>query len=311
MFPFLKASFPFENVRRGNDKGVDYFQCRCPICALDGGDSLKSHLRIYKTGAFVCAKFQKGEVSDVDTTTHNRLIRSLIRNDSSSDVAAEVVFIDPEPTIETDKVYPESVLSELVPDYSYWVGRGITPEVLMKLESGLAPSTMKGKLSGRYVFPIRSQTGHIMGFSGRLVGENSFAPVWKHLVRSSKCVYPLNVSGDSIRRNRRVVLVESIGDALSLMTAGIPEVLVLLGLSLNSRIMGALVAANPSRIFISTNNDLKGAKNWGELGAGKVHRKLKGLFNEERLIVRLPQQGNDWNSTTQEERLAFKGEIEG
>lgn len=316
MFPFLNPSVILENVKRGNHKGTDFIECRCVACAAEGGDSTnKNHLRIYKTGAFVCQKYPK---EGKDATDHNRLIRRLIRRDSGDDTTSDIVFVDPDPTIEIDMVYPESVLAGLLPDHSYWEGRGINIEVVQKLEGGFAPSTTKGKLSNRYVFPIRSTTGRIMGFSGRLVSDNSFAPKWKHLFRSSRACYPYSLAIEAIRRTKRVVFVESIGNLLTLHQLGIYEVIVLFGLVLNSRVLSTLIALNPSRFIIACDNDRdfgdtekKRALASGNRAAEKVQRRLGAFFSPEKITIRMPLAGNDWNSTTPEELATFKGEVEG
>ncbi len=76
--------------------------------------------------------------------------------------------------------------------------------------------------------------------------------------------------------------------------------------------VGTLVAANPSKIIISTNNDaFDKPHEAGNQAAEKIRRKLIALFHEDKVTIRLPKEGNDWNSTTEAERLAFKAEVEG
>lgn len=312
MFPFIKTGVILHNVHKGSHKGTAYIQCRCVACAAEGGDSTgKNHLRIYATGGFICSKYP-------DSTDHNRIIRSLLRDDAGDPTASEIVYIDPDPSIEVDKVYPDSMLATLLPDHSYWEGRGISASVVARLEGGLSSSEAKNKLSGRYIFPIRAPNGQIMGFAGRLVASNSFQPKWKNLFRSSRSCYPYQIAVPAIRHTRRVVFVESIGNLLSMHSVGIDEVIVLFGLTLNARVISMLVATNPSRIIIACDNDRdfgeterKRALASGNKAAEKVQKRLSAFFSPEKISVRMPVEGNDWNSTTQEERLAFKGEIEG
>ncbi len=229
-------------------------------------------------------------------------------------------MVDPDPKLEVEKVYPEDSLARLTPDYRYWVGRGISEEVLRKVGGGLAPADEKSKLSGRYIFPVRDERGRIVGFSGRLVSDASFGPSWKHLCRSSKVIYPIHVSGDAIRKARKVVLLESIGDALSCMECGMWNVIVLLGLHLNARILGFLVSVNPQSIVISTNadtervNKVTGAiTHPGQDAADRLRAKLVPFFGEERVLIRFPKAAKDWNAVLKEcpdELRAFKAEVD-
>lgn len=298
-----------ENLK--NASGGDGWVAACPICRLEGGDSTRSHLRIYRTRAFSCIKHQ-GDL------THNKLIRAYLYKDATPEALAllETSFIDPDPQIQADKIYPEEMLKELVPDYRYWVNRGISEDVLRRLEGGYVPKERKGKLAGRFVFPIRDHiTGRIVGFSGRLVDLNSFGPKYKHLVKSSRVVYPLWHVKKDILAARKVVLVESAGDCLSLLSHGINNVLVLLGLNLNSKMMGFLASASLDEVIISTNNDnhesgKASSKSAGNVGAQKIYDKLVPYLGEHRVRIRLPMTGKDWNEADVAEIQEFKKELE-
>jgi hypothetical protein len=293
-----------EGLRRNGD---GTFQARCPACAAEGGDSQKQHLRIWPSSAFRCAKYG-------DDKTHNRVVRALIYADSDPDTLAalEVEFVDPEPKLEVEKVFPEEMLTKLTPNYRYWVGRGISEDVLRRMGGGLAPAEQKSKLAGRYVFPVRDTQGRIVGWTGRLVSDASFGPKHKHLVKASKVVFPIHVTGDAIRARRTVVLVESVGDMLSLLTHGVDCVLVLLGLNLNSRILGFLVAVNVQRVIISTNNDTIGrpeSKSAGNKAADKIRDKLVPFVGEDKVVIRLPTTAKDWNAAEVTEIEAFRHEV--
>lgn len=298
-----------ENIRHNTDGG---WQAACPICRAEGGDSTRSHLRIYRSGAFSCAKHQSN-------TPHNKSIRAFLYEgaDAAALAALETSFIDPEPTkLDADKVYPEDMLTKLVPDHRYWMGRGISEDVLRRLEGGLAPKDERSKLSNRYIFPIRDHlTGRIIGFSGRLVDDSSFSPKHKHLVRVSRAVYPLWHNREAILKVRKVVLVEGQGDLLACMTAGIPYTLNLLGLHLNSRALGFLVSAGLDEIVISTNNDTLGkasSKEAGNKAADTLRAKLVPYLGERRVRVRLPQTRKDWCKTLEDntgELEIFKSEL--
>jgi len=289
---------------------------RCPACAATGNDRSAEHLRIYPSGAFRCAK------AGSDDHEHNRAIRAFIYEGTDPLALATLISTstleDPNPKIDADMVYPESMLTKLVPDHRYWMHRRISDDVLRRLEGGLVPVDPPSKLSGRYCFPIRDPaTRRIMGWTGRLVNDASFGPKHKHLVRVSKTVYPLTANRDAITRARRVVLLEGIGDGLACSTAGIDGWLLLLGLQINSRLLGFLVSANLDEVIISTNNDAIGrseSQNAGNVAAEKLRAKLVPYLGEHKVRIRLPQTRKDWCKTLEDgtgELAIFRAELEG
>ncbi len=305
-----------QNLKRAPDgKG---WTAMCPICAQAGnGLRGKNQLKIWPNQAFHC-------VIEGDDKTHNKAIRAFLYENADPDTLAELSLeiVDPDPKVEMDKVYPEDMLSKLNPDYRYWVGRGISEEVLRKMEGGMAPADEKSKLSNRYCLPIRDEKHRIIGWTGRLVSENSFGPKHKHLVKSSRCIYPIHVADEPIRASRKVVLLESPGDYLSCAQVGLWNAIVLLGLNLNARILGYLVSVNPTHIIISTNadtervNKVTGAiSHPGQDAADKLRAKLIPFFGEDRVIIRFPSiaVGKDWNECLQkapDEVMAFKAEVD-
>lgn len=300
------------NLRRTSDG----WQAACPACRAMGADSAGNHLHVWFNGAFNCAKVG----SDGD---HNRAVRAFIYQNADGVILAslEVAVVDPDPKLTADPVYPEDMLSRLVPDHSYWMGRGISEATLRRYEGGVVPVLPRNKLSGRYVFPIRDHaTRRIMGWTGRLVSEASFGPSWKHLVKSSRCVYPLVAHEAAIRKARKVVLVESVGDMLACAEAGIDYTLVLLGLHLNSRMLGFMVAANLDEVIISPNADAPRTapdgtiSHPGQDAAVKLRARLVPYLGEAKVRIRLPSQPKDWNDALVKqtgELAVFRAELEG
>lgn len=280
-------------------------QAQCPVCKENGRDKTGNHLRIYPDGRFNCI------VGSKDDEGHNKRIFQLLRDPE----APLVEFIDIEPTRSTsvEKIYPESSLTKLMPDYSYWINRKIKPEILKTLENGIAPLEEKSKLSGRSIFPIRDiDSNQIVGFTGRLTENLSFAPKWKHLFKSSRSVYPWHINGSVIQSTNRVILVESMGDLLSLMTHDINEVLCIFGLNLNNRILSTLIAYDIKHIIISLNRD--NDPNKGEGAAQKIKDKLSNFYPIERIIIRMPPEGyKDWGDVCENNDTAafqqFKEEL--
>ncbi len=294
---------------------------RCPACAAEGSDKQGNHLHIWRSGSFACAKENKDGLKGV-TLDHNRLIRAFIYQDADPDTLAslESEYVDPDPKIEMDKVYPEDMLTKLILDYRYWVNRGISEETVRRLEGGLAPRDEKSKLSGYFTFPVRDDKKRIIGWASRLVDESSFGAKHKHLVKTARCVYPIHIAAEPIRATRKVILTEGLADLMTLHDGGMLNVLVLLGLNFNARVLGFLVSANPSHIIISTNADTErvnkrtGAiSHPGQDAADRLRAKLIPFFGEERVVIRFPRAEKDWNKvlkTRPEEIAEFKAEVD-
>lgn len=292
---------------------------QCPCCAANGGDlNGKNHLQVFAaSGAFYCV------AAGAEDKAHNKAIRAFIYKnaDAATLAALETAVVDPEPKLTADKVYPEDMLTRLVPDYSYWAGRKISEEVQRRYEGGLVPELPRNKLSGRFVFPIRDHvTRRIMGWTGRLVSEASFGPTHKHLVKVSRAVYPLVANEAAIRRAGKVVLYEGIGDGLASTQAGIDYWLLLLGLNVNSRLLSFLISSGVD-VVISTNGDeAKVNPATGELfypgqeAAAKARARLVPYLGEHKVRIRLPTTRKDWCKTHEDdtgELALFRAELEG
>ncbi len=264
-----------EKVKRNADRSIT---CRCPQCKEEGGDSTGNHLRVWINGAFSC-------VTHVGDRMHNRQIRAYLMNTALED-NPEIEYIDPEPTVTSDKVYPEDTIRRLVKDYSYWIGRGVSPSVLERLECGMAPEDEKSKLSKRFIFPIRGLDGRISGFTARLVEENSFAPKWKILGKKGSFIFPSKrLSEPEIRAKSQVILVESIGCVLALANEGIWNTMCLFGLHLSSKQLAHIIGLGTKEIIIATNNEASGI---GNRAAERLKDRLSAFFAPDGVLVHLP-----------------------
>jgi len=200
--------------------------------------------------------------------------------------------VSSKPKITTPKIYDKDILLKLSRDYSYWLGRGISQEVLEKFNGGIAH---KGKMAGRYVFPIYNNKSEIIGFAGRDLYNNSSRPKWKLIGSVSQWVFPAFLNAEHIRENKSVILVESIGDGLSLQEAGIKNYIVMFGINLSNSILNFLIKNDCNRITISLNNDEKKDYNVGKVSSQIVKDKLRNFFDDEQVVVCLPQEHKDWN----------------
>ena len=204
------------------------------------------------------------------------------------------------PLIKSAKSFDISILDRLENRHDYWISRNITQEIISQFKGGVAHA---GKMKNRYVFPIFNLRNSIIGFSGRDV-TNISKIKWKHLGEKSDFLYPLFLNHSILQEQREVILVESVGDMLNLWQSGIKNVLVTFGTSLSLPILNQMLKLDIKKIYISLNNDSN--KNMaGNIGADKIHSKLKRYFDQRQLKIALPIK-KDFGEMTNEEILQWK-----
>lgn len=192
------------------------------------------------------------------------------------------------------KIWPQSCLAKLKQDHRYWIGRNISETVINQFGGGVAE---EGKMYFRYVFPIFNEHKKIIGFSGRdILNNNPNRVKWKIIGAKKSFCYPLFLNREDLTEKREVILVESIGDMLSLFSKGIRNVLVTFGLFLHPENIKNIITVNPQRIIIALNNDESGA---GQAAADRMKEQLTQYFDEDKLIIHTPQD-NDFNSMSLE-----------
>lgn len=202
---------------------------------------------------------------------------------------------DEKPLITGDKTYPIELLNKLVINHSYWNERDIPSDVVEKYSGGVAIS---GSMARRYIFPIFDEHERLIGFAGRDI-TNKNEVKWMLVGDKKKWSYPIDAHS-FIKTTQEAILVESIGDMLALDRAGIRNALVLFGLNLGDKILSTLVRLNPSKIIIATNNDSKN-KSAGNKSALVIKDRLNKFFEEEKVIIHLPTDKNDFGEMTDEE----------
>lgn len=195
-----------------------------------------------------------------------------------------------------EKIYSEVALTRLLPHVDFYLKRGISGELLKRTRCGYASGY---EMYQRLVFPIYNQDGKIHGFSGRFCfwkeGENK--PKWKHIGETKNWAYPLYCPEipeceQQIVETRTVYLVESIGDALSMMQVGIFNVLVLFGTAKKQRVITELIRLGVEKIYICTNKDEAGD---GQLAAAKLALAFSDHFDLKNIHILLPIR-NDVNA---------------
>lgn len=206
----------------------------------------------------------------------------------------DIIHVQIKEKIEMEKVYPESILNNLLPDLDFYKKKGLSEDTLDFYKCGYATS---GQLFRRIVFPIYNQFGQIHGFSGRAVfwNKDSEFPKWKHIGKRADWVYPLYLKRngveeikEGVERSKSVIIVESVGDSMALFEHGYKNSLVTFGLGISSKISAALVALDPEKIIIASNNDTEGDINHGLISACKSYLQLCSIFDPDKLEIRLP-----------------------
>ena len=204
------------------------------------------------------------------------------------------------PLIKSAKSFDINILDRLENRHDYWINRNITQETISQFKGGIAKA---GKMKNRYVFPIFNLKNNIIGFSGRDI-TNISKIKWKHLGEKSDFLYPLFLNHSILQEQREIILVESVGDMLNLWQNGIRNVLVTFGTSLSLPILNQMLKLDIKKIYISLNNDSN--KNMaGNIGADKIHSRLKRYFDQRQLKIALPIK-KDFGEMTTEEILQWK-----
>lgn len=206
------------------------------------------------------------------------------------------------PLVKGLKTFPKDTLDKLISDHSYWINRGVSEETLKVFQGGTA---LFGKMANRYVFPIFNSKDELIGLSGRdlLKGEFSKRPKWKHMGDKSEWKYPLKINYQIIKEKNEAILVESVGDMLSLWEAGVKNVMVTFGLEISIPLLNCLIKMDLNKMLLSFNNDSKG--NFaGNVAAEKAQKKLIKYFNPDQVRVHLPTR-KDFGEMAKEEILKW------
>ena len=265
-----------------------------------------SVLRIYKdTGKWV--DFKQNMSGDI-----NSLVKLTLRLENPSQAQEwlknkNFAFKNPtepqKPLIKSSKKFDIEILSRLEDDQSYWLKRGVDSETLKVFKGGVAKM---GKMKNRYVFPIFNAKNNIIGFSGRDI-TNLSKIKWKHIGEKTEFVYPLFLSSEIIQQQKEIILVESIGDMLSLWQAGVKNSLVTFGTSLSLAILNYSLKLDPKKIYISLNND-SNKNNAGNIAAEKTQARLNRYFDKSQLKIALPPK-KDFGEMTKEEIVQWKNNL--
>lgn len=184
------------------------------------------------------------------------------------------------------KTYDKDCLIRLLPNYTYWNNRGISDETLKEYQGGIANS---GKLYQRYVFPVYNRERQIVGFAGRCVTGRYKDNKWKIIGGKYNFLYPCHLAEPHIKKEGIVVLVESIGDSLSLWESGVKNNLSIFGLNLSSELLSYLLSFSDLKVIIALNND---ESKRGNNAAVKIKKKIDKFIDPHNVIIALPPKGD-------------------
>jgi len=215
-------------------------------------------------------------------------------------------FYEPKIQLQMEKVYPESDLERLLPNYNFYFKKGYSEDTLKFYKAGVAHS---GKMYRRTVFPIYNADHRIIGFSGRKVSDEvAEVPKWKHIGKKKTWIYPAFIPhkvsiDDIIKDKKEVYLVESIGDSLALFETGAKNNLVRFGLDCSPAIINYLSSFDIQRIVLVPNNDTDASKNHGYNAVIKSLRTLSSYFDFSILEIRKPPVGHNDLSAAFEKKV--------
>ena len=266
----------------------------------DSGNS--SVLRVYKDTGY-WTDFKENKAGPIEELV--RLTLGLSNIQQAQDVIAKKYkFVKPEredtnSKLEHVKSISKEVLTDLVRDDSYWNGRGVSSSTLALFEGGRAT---KNKMYGRYVFPIYNGLKKLVGITGRYT-TGKLMPKWLHQGPTSKWAYPLQVNFQIVIEAREIIIVESIGDMLSLLEAVIKNVIVTFGLRISAHLVTCILKLAPDKVIIALNNDADSGA--GYLAAKRGETLLSKHFGKEAVEIKLPCK-NDFGCMSKKEILEWR-----
>ena len=205
--------------------------------------------------------------------------------------------------IKEPKIFSKTSLEKMMPHHDYWVDRGVSEDTLVLFGGGVV---YEGKMKNRYVFPIYDYKNNLVGVSGRdLVNDpESKRPKWKHIGDKGQWKYPMQVNNKIIRKAKKIIVVESIGDMLSLWEAGIKNVAVSFGLQIGLGLINYFLRIDAQKIYLAFNNDDE-KNSAGNQAAEKNLNRLTRYFDQEQIEIALPDEG-DFGEMSVEQILEWK-----
>lgn len=210
------------------------------------------------------------------------------------EVVLNIESYQEEEKLDTNIYFSNEILDTFVPDYDFFRSKKISFETMSRFSAGFCQSW---KLRNRIVFPVYDRKMRIIGFNGRWYKQeppNKTVPKWKKLGRSNNWLYPWHLAINPIKEKKEIIIVESIGDCLSLAEINVWNTLVITGAKISPKQISYIVECDPKKIIIALNNDINKDNDCaGNRGAEEIRNKLTKIFSANRIEIRLPQIEND------------------
>lgn len=131
--------------------------------------------------------------------------------------------------------------------------------LLVKREEQEEP---RPRFRDRLIFPILDQSGHTIGFGGRLLGPGEpkyLNSAESEIFAKGRTLYNLSFARNAVRREDRVIVVEGYFDVLRLVDAGIEHVVAPMGTALTEA-QAELVGRFTRHVFLLYDSDAPGQK---------------------------------------------------
>lgn len=143
--------------------------------------------------------------------------------------------------------------------------RGCKPELLIK--AGLAVRGRNGaydKFRGRVMIPIEDARGHVVGFGGRTLDQNTDTAKYMNTAETEwfnkrTLLFGLHAAFKEIKKRRQAIIVEGYMDAISLHAAGIDWVVASMGTAFSAE-QAKLLARVCDEVVFSYDSDEAGLR---------------------------------------------------
>lgn len=271
-----------------------------------GGDN-RTAIRIYKDSGVWC-DFVEGNRS----LPFEVLLKKTTGKTDVSDILNSIhqIIRTEKRLLKQETIFPESSLKKLLPDYDYFESRGINKLTQKAYKCGLATG---GKLYQRIVFPIYRADKKIHGFSGRKVLQDNERPPWLHYGHSTDWFYPYySVEGviEKIKEEKRVFLVESIGDSMAMFQNEVENNLVCFSNKIGPKMISRLANLGVDIVFAFNDDSKKEgkAKDQGKRGALISILKLIDIVDLNRIWFVTPNK-NDFGDMNSDDFKKWKGDL--
>lgn len=170
-------------------------------------------------------------------------------------------------------------------NHFYKAVKGLKYNGLSLEKSGLLKKTQKGDIhpffSNRIMFPIRDPLGHVIGFSGRKLHDDTFGPKYVNtpetpLFKKSKVLFGLSYCRKRIAKEKKAIVVEGQIDALRLIQSGFNFTVAGQGTAFGEGHIRELVKLGVNHIYIAFDGDVAGRE---------AAMKVGNLFQKEGIEV--------------------------